>query len=117
MIDSFLELILFSFASFRLTRLIVIDSITAFIRRPFHEEMEELDEDGRPIFYIEIKGSGLRAWIGELLSCYWCTGIWVTTFLYILSWKYPGLMGHVITILAIAGLAAIIEFFINKETD
>ncbi len=28
----------------------------------------------------KVKGKGLRKWIGELLSCYWCTGVWVSAF-------------------------------------
>ncbi|GAA3329486.1 hypothetical protein GCM10020331_077740 [Ectobacillus funiculus] len=76
----FFCLFLFALASFRLTRLIVYDKITKFIRNPFIEEVDVQDEDGSVVTYVRIKGRGLRKWIGELLSCYWCTGIWTTAF-------------------------------------
>ncbi|MBS4172063.1 DUF1360 domain-containing protein [Bacillus sp. FJAT-49736] len=114
MIHSWLLLILFSLAAFRLTRLIVYDRITDFIRRPFHEEMEETDEDGTTVTYIKMKGSGLRAWIGELLSCYWCTGIWCSAFIYLLWFISPSIAEPLIILLAIAGLAGILETVVSK---
>ncbi len=112
--DSWLLLFLFSLASFRLTRLIVFDKITAFIRSPFHEEIDELDEDGNTVTYIKIKGSGLRSWIGELLSCYWCTGVWCSAFLYLFWLGVPSIAEPIIILLAIAGLAGILETLVSK---
>jgi len=112
--DSWLLLFLFSLASFRLTRLIVFDKITAFIRSPFHEEIDELDEDGNVVTYIKIKGSGLRSWIGELLSCYWCTGVWCSAFLYLFWLGVPSIAEPIIILLAIAGLAGILETLVSK---
>jgi hypothetical protein len=108
----FLVLIL---ASFRLTRLIVDDKITEFIRRPFHRTVEETLPDGRTEEFIEIKGTGLRYWIGELLSCHWCTGVWSTMILYIGYLLWPGYANHLITVLAIAGCASIIQTLLDKE--
>lgn len=110
---------LFSLASFRLTRLVVFDDITFFLRKPFHEEFKETLEDGSSSTYILIKGTGIRKWIGELMSCYWCMGIWCTAILYS-SWiVWPLWMEPIIMILAIAGSAAIIETivikFVNEE--
>lgn len=117
MIDSWLILCLFALSSFRLTRLIVFDKITSFLRKPFHDEVEVQEEDGSISTYIQMKGSGLRRWVGELLSCYWCTGIWCSLILYI-SWQlYPYITEPVIIILAIAGCAGIIETIINKIID
>lgn len=114
MIGSWFEFFLLSIASFRLTRLLVFDKITIFIRRPFIEEYEETESDGSISTYFKIKGSGLRSWMGELLSCYWCTGIWCAAFLYI-GWLFlPHLFKPVIIILAIAGTAAIIETVIHR---
>lgn len=117
MIDSWLLLFLFGLASFRLTRLIVMDKITSFIRKPFHEEVEIPDDDGNISTYIKIKGSGLRAWLGELLSCYWCTGVWSSIILYF-SWIFfPYITEPIIIILSIAGIAGIIETIITKIID
>ncbi|WLR53171.1 DUF1360 domain-containing protein [Bacillus tianshenii] len=102
------------FASFRLTRLIVYDTITAFLRKPFHEFIEEKDEEGHVETYLKVKGSGLRYWVGELLSCYWCTGMWSTMFLVGGMWQFPVVFEPIILILAIAGAAAILETFVNQ---
>ena len=44
-IDFFMLTVL-GLASFRLTRLMVFDKITGFIRNPFMKEIEETDEKG-----------------------------------------------------------------------
>ncbi|MGG3888355.1 DUF1360 domain-containing protein [Metabacillus fastidiosus] len=114
---TFLQFFIFSLAVFRLTRLIVYDKITQFIRNPFHYEIEEVDEDGNIETYIEIKGKGLRAWIGELLSCYWCMGIWCSVFLLGLWYMWPTAGNFLLIILAIAGLAGIIEAIVTRLID
>ncbi|QOR67635.1 DUF1360 domain-containing protein [Cytobacillus suaedae] len=114
---SWIFLLGFGLASFRLTRLLVFDKITAFIRRPFIDEIEEVAEDGTVVTFIEIKGTGIRKWLGELLSCYWCTGIWCSTFLYLLWVIFPYYIQPVIFILAIAGLAGLIETLNTKLLD
>ncbi|MCA1031121.1 DUF1360 domain-containing protein [Bacillus timonensis] len=110
---TWLELTFLALAHFRLTRLLVFDRITEFIRRPFIEEVEE-EEDGEVVTYIKFKGNGLRRWIGELLSCYWCTGVWCAFFLYG-AWVYwPVGTEPLVIILAIAAIGAIIESVIQK---
>lgn len=49
------EFVLISLASFRLTRLLIYDKITSFIRRPFHEIIEEELPDGTVESYLHIK--------------------------------------------------------------
>jgi hypothetical protein len=117
MIHSWQLLGMFALASFRLTRLIVYDRITTFIRNPFHEEIEEVEENGTTTTYIRIKGSGFRYWIGELLSCYWCTGIWCSAFLYVIWLVFPLIAQPLIILLSIAGLAGVIETVISKLID
>lgn len=108
-----LELLLFSLASFRLTRLLVFDKITAFIRKPFFEEME-VEENGKMEIYIVPKKTGLKGWIGELLNCYWCTGIWMAIFIVLSNMVWPQWASPVIIILAVAGLGSIIETAIQR---
>ncbi|KHD85176.1 DUF1360 domain-containing protein [Heyndrickxia ginsengihumi] len=117
MISSWFMLFLLIFASFRLTRLLVYDKITNFLRKPFHEEIEEIEPDGSKQTYIIIKGKGIRRWIGELLSCYWCTGIWCAAILY-LGWVFfPTISIYVISILTIAGCASIVETLLSPFLD
>ena len=71
-------LLVLGLAVFRLTRLIVFDKIMEPFRRPFFTEIEEKDEQGKVEIYLIPKEKGIRSWIGELLSCYWCTGFWVS---------------------------------------
>jgi hypothetical protein len=99
-------------ASFRLTRLIVFDKITEWIRSPFFEEQQEEGE-----IYLIPKGKGVRKWLGELLSCYWCTGIWTSAFLISVYAYIPAIGFPIILVLAIAAVGSILETFIGKWLD
>ncbi|SEN15724.1 Protein of unknown function [Mesobacillus persicus] len=102
------SIIILGLASFRLTRLIVFDKITEFIRAPFFDEMVDGEE-----VYLVVKPNGIRRWVGELLNCYWCTGIWVSAALFISYFYLPVLLTPVILIFAIAAIASIIETIIS----
>ncbi|OEH91595.1 DUF1360 domain-containing protein [Bacillus solimangrovi] len=114
---TWIEIMMLIFASFRLTRLIVYDQITSFIRKPFHELVEEEDAEGNVETYLEIRGSGLRHWIGELLSCYWCTGMWSTILLVLGIWFLPEIFEFIVFILALAGGAAFLEVIVQKLNE
>ncbi|KAB2337235.1 DUF1360 domain-containing protein [Cytobacillus depressus] len=107
------ELMILALASFRLTRLVVYDKITEFLRSPFFDEIEEKNNDGESEIYLIPKKGGIRGFLGDLLSCYWCTGIWSTLFLYIVFIYFPKVI-PIIVILAVAGIAAIIETVVQK---
>lgn len=117
MSENWFWFILLGLASFRLTRLIVFDKICEFLRKPFLEELEEENEQGELEQYIGIKGEGLRAWIGELLSCYWCTGVWTSLFLFLLFFYSPLIGKGFIAVFAVAGFAGIIETFVRKNLE
>jgi hypothetical protein len=102
-------ILIIGLASFRLTRLICFDKITEFIRSPF---FDEVNEDGE--VFLVVKPKGIRKWLGELLSCYWCTGIWVSTFLVAGHILFSSFFNPFILILAIAGIASVIETIISK---
>jgi len=62
-------------ASFRLSRLISKQKVTAFVRAPF----TELEGKGGPAQLDEHpRGSGLRRAMGELLVCPYCLGLWAS---------------------------------------
>jgi len=89
-----LELVLLVLACFRLTHLIVFDSIT--------EGMREVLRD--------------RPFVGALVSCYWCAGIWASGTLVLLSWLWPRPMRTVVLVLAVAGGQAMLEKIV-QSTD
>ncbi|MCQ6274288.1 DUF1360 domain-containing protein [Bacillus sp. V3B] len=110
---TFLELLILALSSFRLTRLVVFDKITAFIRNFFIDEVEEKDENGEMEIYLVPKKGVVKGFLGELLSCYWCTGVWSSIALCALYLIYPTIAIPVLLVLAVSGLAAIIETIIQ----
>ncbi|MDQ0217467.1 DUF1360 domain-containing protein [Peribacillus cavernae] len=107
-------IILLGLAAFRLTRLIVYDKITEFLRRPFFDEIEETGEDGVVEIYLTPRIGGVRGWVGELLSCYWCTGVWVSMLLAGLYVYQTSIGNYAVIVLAIAAISSIIETIISK---
>ncbi|MBR8660846.1 MULTISPECIES: DUF1360 domain-containing protein [Bacillales] len=105
---SWLDLAILVLASFRLTHLIVFDEITAFLRAPFFTEKYETDAVGQLIRHIEFHGEGLRRWLGMLLSCHWCVGIWAAAAVVALYVYVPAAF-PLLLLLAVAGAAAVIE--------
>jgi hypothetical protein len=100
-------------ASYRLTRLIVFDQITSFIRRPFLEEQFVDDGSGSIIAKIDEKGGRFHAFMRDLLTCYWCVGVWSSIALTIAYLLIPTMIFPVILILAIAAAAGILESFVR----
>ncbi|WP_062351990.1 DUF1360 domain-containing protein [Bacillus kwashiorkori] len=109
-----LTVIILGLASFRLTRLIVFDKITEFVRRPFFDEVIEKAENGQEEVYLVVKEGGWKRWIGELLSCYWCTGIWASIFLVLLFLLNEQIANIIILVLAVAAIGSIIETIISR---
>lgn len=111
---SWFEFFVIALASFRLTRLIVFDTITEFLRAPFLTEEIVINENGEEeTYYVPRKGL-VRTFFGELVSCIWCTGIWSTAALYLSYLFWPVYAAPFIIIFAIAGGAAIIEIIIGQ---
>ncbi len=105
---AWMDFLILILASFRLTHLLVFDEIASFIRKPFITVIFEEDELGRKEETLQIKGTGIRHFIGSMLSCYWCTGVWVSLGVVFLYFYIPVLYPLFI-VLAVAGAAAIIE--------
>lgn len=114
---NFFEFIILALACFRLTRLIVFDKITEFLRNPFFDEIEEENEDGLKEIYYTPKTTPVKKFIGTLLSCYWCTGIWVSAGVTAGYFLLPAYFLPIILVFAIAGLGAIIESLVQLWMD
>ncbi|MGZ9584748.1 DUF1360 domain-containing protein [Paenibacillus marinisediminis] len=109
-----LTFILLLLASYRLTRLIVFDEITSFIRRPFIKEQYVTDESGKLMSVMEEKGGWFHTFMGKLLSCYWCMGVWSSVFIVGVYLFVPEIVSIPFTlILAVAGAAGILESFVK----
>lgn len=71
------DLVLLGIASFKISRLLTRDSVTAFVRAPF------VEPQGRAPAAGEVKekpvGGTMRKAVGELLTCPFCLDQWVAT--------------------------------------
>lgn len=108
---TWIQLVILALASFRLTHLIVYDDITWPLRAPFMTVTYVPQDDGTVIRQVDIRGAGFRHWMGTLLSCHWCTGIWCAAVLTALYWYVPASF-PLLLMLAVAGIAALIEQFV-----
>jgi hypothetical protein len=68
------DVILAGVATHKVSRLISKDKITSFIRAPFVRYQEPT---GQGEVSEEVRGTGLRKSLGELLNCPYCLGQWV----------------------------------------
>ncbi|RCW73117.1 DUF1360 domain-containing protein [Saliterribacillus persicus] len=110
---TFFYFLMLALATFRLTRLIQHDKITAFIRAPFILREDQIQEDGTVEEVIYYKRDGIGYFIAELLICHWCLGIWISAFLFFGFTYFSGLFLPLIFILAIAAVASIVELSIQ----
>jgi hypothetical protein len=70
------DLALYGVATFRLSRILAKDPITSPIRAPF----TRLEGTSGPAeLHEEVRGTGWRHAIGELVTCPFCLGQWVAT--------------------------------------
>lgn len=69
------DIVLIGTASYKLSRLISKQKVTAFVRAPF----TELEGKGGPAELEEKpRGCGLQRALGELLVCPYCLGLWAS---------------------------------------
>jgi hypothetical protein len=71
----FADVLLMGIASHKVSRLIAKDRVTSFARAPF----VRYEGEGAPGEVSESpRGTGMRRMLGELVSCPYCLGQWVT---------------------------------------
>lgn len=102
-----LDYTLMILATFRFTRLMVYDKITAFFREQFYDVAE-----GQKGTVLEKPKYGPRLTLAELISCPWCFGIWsaaTVSFFYLLT----PLAFYVILVLALAGVGSLLQIIAN----
>src|SRR5687768_13556460 len=114
----FIDFLLLALASFRMTHLLVYDKIAAFIRAPFLEETKKVDENGNSEISFIPKGKGIINFIGKLLSCHWCTGVWSSAGIILIYYFFPQFAIPFVLVFAVAGFSAILELsvqFVQKK--
>lgn len=72
------DIALLSVGTFKLSRLITKDKVTAAVRAPFARYQGDA---GPAEVSEEARGTGLHRAVGELLACPYCIGQWVATVL------------------------------------
>lgn len=106
------DFLLISLAIFRITRLVVYDKITQFLRDAFMRSRELLGDDGN--VYIErapYAGGPMRT-ISDLLQCPWCTGMWATVVVVFAYYAFP-FAWYLILVLAVAAVGNVMQLTAN----
>lgn len=111
---TWLQIILMALAVFRLTHLMIYDTITEKIRLLFLEEKNATNGAGEASWYYEPKGRGIQRFIGGLLNCHWCLSVWISIFMITGYMVWPIVFTIMIYIFAVAAIAVIIEEFVLK---
>ena len=91
----FFDFVILSRATFRLIRLFTYDKIMQFLRDIFAQS----------------RFASLKT-INELITCPWCTGIWMSLFIVYLYFLHPGSWLFIL-VLAVAGTGSLIQIFAN----
>ena len=118
-VNSF-DFLLLCLATFRITELITSDSITKFLRDPFVTRKKVRNPDGSEEVKVKPEGRGIKRFIGELIICPWCIGVWIGTFLsyfYILT---PGPARVFLIAISVAAGGILIQLFaklLDRATD
>jgi hypothetical protein len=68
------DTVLVGISTYKISRLVAKDKVTAFIRAPFRRYSDQV---GPNEMEEETRGDGPRAAIGELIGCPYCLDLWV----------------------------------------
>lgn len=104
---STMDFILMTLATWRLTRLMIYDTVTKFVREQFWDVVKV----GKS-YALEKPPTGPRRTIADLLSCPWCFGVWaaaIIIFFYLITpyAVYP------ILLLAVSAVASFLQILSN----
>ena len=108
------EFIILSLATFRLTRLVVHDRITAFFREQFYNARSL-----KSGIILEKPKSGARRTLADLFSCQWCFSMWAGAVI-IFSYELTPYAWYPILMLALSGVSALfqcIATYIGSKAD
>ena len=110
------KLLIFGLATYRLADIITTERVTDVLRAPFKDK-EILEGKEKWV----ISKTGFRGFLGTLVSCPSCMGVWVSMFLFYFYVFYPTWASAfmiIMTLTAIERFASkIYNFFDNIEKD
>lgn len=92
-----MKLAALAFASYRLTRFIVDDSL--------------IDYQRARVQAWAASGGPLRAKLNDLIECPYCTGVWASALVYALSARRRPLREHAVSLAAVAGGQALLSVY------
>lgn len=97
-------------ASYRLTHLLVFDTIFIPIRSLFVLRFFEMDYSTREYkSFFQLRGGRIRHFIGKILLCFWCCGVWSAAAITLLYAWQPDITIWGMYILAIAAVQSLLE--------
>jgi hypothetical protein len=109
-----LTLIVIAFAVYRATHLIVFDRIVDPVRNLFVKRFPQKTEHGWMMRYT-LQGGPIRRFIGKIVNCPMCTGLWVSIAFVILIKVFPNTyVWYGFIILAVAGIASLLGIITMK---
>lgn len=100
------EWLLLGVATHRLSRLVSLDMVTSPLRAPF-TRFEEFTGEGE--VRETSRGRGLQQVIGDLVTCPYCTGMWIATALRLGRAVTPRLTNLAAEILALSALSNFLQ--------
>lgn len=102
--------IILCLASYRITHLLVFDTIFYPIRNRFVIRYFEMDYSTRQYkAYFKLQGGRFRQFIGKILLCFWCAGVWSAIGITALYAVAPDITIWLMYILAIAAVQSLME--------
>lgn len=116
-----LQFVVLVLATFRITRLVVADRLTQWVRDLCAIVSVSTDTTtGAPYVIRTKRVKGLRRAIGDIIGCPWCTGVWVALVVlavYVEAAVYALPAAWIFLIVfAIAGGASIIQAFLPNQS-
>ncbi|MBD0381240.1 DUF1360 domain-containing protein [Paenibacillus sedimenti] len=103
--------LLLALAVYRLTHFIVFDKLFERVRSQFVKR----GFDGQNITFT-LQGTGIRRFIGQIINCYWCAGIWVSALFIVGYLTAPTVAFYIAAVLALAAVQSIGETLILKAS-
>lgn len=82
----------------------------------FVERTIEFSTSGQPVIFYELLGGPGRSFIGKILNCFWCCGIWVAAIITASYFLFPRITEWICLAFALAAVQSLMHHFWFKST-